>query len=114
MWNPMMLSLIVAAISGIVMGFMLNWWSGWWIWSSIVMLLVITIWMFTIGQGGYHKLRRALGMPYQAGSKEMPAEDPEPVEASLALIAKTRPGLMLLVGYGGFVGIIWLMMFKPF
>lgn len=30
------------------------------------------------------------------------------------LDAKTRPGLMLLVGYGVFVVIIWLMMFKPF
>ena len=30
------------------------------------------------------------------------------------LDAKTRQGLMLLVGYGVFVVIIWLMMFKPF
>jgi len=53
-------------------------------------------------------------MPYQAGGKEMPAEEPAPAEESTALIAKPRPGLLLLVGYGGFVVIIWLMMFKPF
>jgi hypothetical protein len=53
-------------------------------------------------------------MPFQAGGKEMPAEEPAPVEESYALIAKTRPHLMMLVGYGGFVVIIWLMMFKPF
>jgi hypothetical protein len=114
MWIAMMLSLLVAGIAGIVLGFMLSWWSQWWIWVSIVLLLVITIWMFTIGQGTYHQLRKALGMPYQAGGKEMPAGEPAPVEESNALIAKTRPGLMLLVGYGGFVVIIWLMMFKPF
>ena len=44
----------------------------------------------------------------------MLAEEPASEEESAALIAKTRPGLMLLVGYGGFVVIIWLMMFKPF
>ena len=110
----MMLSLLVAGIAGIVLGFMLSWWSEWWIWVSIVLLAVITIWMFTIGQGPYHQLRRTLGMPFQAGSKEMSAQDPAPVGESYALIAKTKPHLMMLVGYGGFVVIIWLMMFKPF
>jgi hypothetical protein len=44
----------------------------------------------------------------------MPAEEPGSEEERASLIAKTRPHLMLLVGYGGFVVIIWLMMFKPF
>lgn len=114
MWAAMMLSLLVAGIAGIVLGFMLSWWSEWWIWISIVLLLVITIWMFTIGQGTYHQLRRSLGMPFQAGSKEIPAQEPAPVEESYAIIAGTKPGLMMLVGYGGFIVVIWLMMFKPF
>jgi len=114
MWIAMILSLLVAGIAGIVLGFMLSWWSQWWIWVSIVLLVVITVWMFTIGQGTYHQLRKTLGMPFQAGTKEMPAQEPAPIEESYALIAKTRPHLMLLVGYGGFVVIIWLMMFKPF
>jgi len=114
MWVAMMLSLLAAGIAGIVLGFMLSWWSEWWIWISIVLLLGITIWMFTIGQGIYHQLRRTLGMPFQAGGKELPAQEPAPVEESFALIAKTKPHLMMLVGYGGFIVIIWLMMFKPF
>ena len=114
MWVAMMLSLLAAGIAGIVLGFMLSWWSEWWIWISIVLLLGITIWMFTIGQGTYHQLRRTLGMPFQAGGKELPAQVPAPVEDSFALIAKTKPHLMMLVGYGGFIVIIWLMMFKPF
>lgn len=114
MWIAMILSLLVAGIAGIVLGFMLSWWSQWWIWVSIVLLVVITIWMFQVGQSTYHQLRKTLGMPYQAGGKEMPAQEPAPIEESYALIAKTRPHLMLLVGYGGFVVIIWLMMFKPF
>jgi hypothetical protein len=114
MWIAMMLSLLVAGIAGIVLGFMLNWWSQWWIWVSVVLLLVITIWMFQIGQGTYHPLRKALGMPYMARGRDMPAGEPGSEEESRALITKTHPGLMLLVGYGGFVVIIWLMMFKPF
>jgi hypothetical protein len=114
MWIAMMLSLLVAGIAGIVLGFMLSWWSQWWIWVSIVLLLMITIWMFQIGQGTYHPLRKTLGMPYMARGRDMPAEEPASEEESQAWIAKTRPGLMLLVGYGGFVVIIWLMMFKPF
>jgi hypothetical protein len=113
MWVATMLSLLVLLIIGIVLGFMGGWWSQTWIWASIVLLLVITFWMFYIGQRTYHPLRKALGLPYQAGGKEMPAEKPAPVEESFALIANTRPGLMLLIGYGGFVLIIWLMMFKP-
>ncbi|HUV27378.1 MAG TPA: hypothetical protein VMW34_08425 [Anaerolineales bacterium] len=114
MWIAMILSLLVAGIAGIVLGFMLSWWSQWWIWVSIVLLVVITIWMFQVGQSTYHQLRKTLGMPYQAGGKEMPAQEPAPIEESYALIARTRPGLMLLGGYGGFVVVIWLMMFKPF
>jgi hypothetical protein len=114
MWVMMMLSLLVAGIAGIVLGFMGNWWSRWWLWVSIVLLLVIIIWMFMIGQGTYHLLRKALGMPYMARGKDMPAEKPTSDKERASLIAKTRPHLMLLVGYGGFVVIIWLMMFKPF
>ena len=114
MWVATMLSLLVAGIAGIVMGFMLSWWSQWWIWVSVVLLLVITIWMFQIGQGKYHPLRKALGLPYMARGRDMPAVEPTSEEESRSLIAKTSPVLMLLVGYGGFVVIIWLMMFKPF
>ena len=48
------------------------------------------------------------------GGKELLAQEHTPVEESFALIAKTKPHLMMLVGYGGFIVIIWLMMFKPF
>ena len=82
--------------------------------KTFVLLVVITIWMITIGQGTYHQLRRTLGIPFQAGGKDLPAQEPAPIEESYALIAKTKPGLMTLVGDGGFVVIIWLMMFKPF
>jgi hypothetical protein len=56
---------------------------------------------------------RMFGMPFQAGSKEMTAQELAPLEDSSALLAKTKPHLMMLMGYGGFIVTIW-MMFKPF
>lgn len=114
-WVAMMLSLLVMLIAGIVMGFMLKWWSQWWIWISLVLLVVITIWMFQMSRSTYHPIRKALGMPYLDGNKEMPAGEPAPEEERKAIIAKSmNPYVMLLVGYGGYIVIIWLMMFKPF
>ncbi len=92
---------------------MANWWLQRWIWISVVLLVVVTIWMFQIGKGTYHPLHKALGLPYMARGRDMPAGEPAPEEESFALIAKTRPKLVLLIGYGGF-GIINQMMFKPF
>jgi hypothetical protein len=114
MWVVMVLSLLVLLIVGVITGFMGNWWSEIWIWVSLGLSLVITIWMFMIGQGTYHPIRKAFGMPYMARGREMEAGEPLSEEERSALIEKTNPWLMLVVGYGGFVIILWLMMFKPF
>lgn len=78
MWNITILSLLVILVVGIVISFMGDWWKFGWIWVSLVLLLGITIWMFILGQGTYHPLRKAIGMAYMQKGKEMPAEDPLP------------------------------------
>lgn len=114
MWNITMISLLVLLVVGIVISFMGNWWKFGWIWVSLVLLVGITVWMFVLGQGTYHPIRKAIGLPYMHKSKELPAEDPIPESEWLEMIAHTRPWEMLIIAYGGFVVIIWLMMFKPF
>ncbi len=114
MWNYYMLSWLVLMIAGIVNGFMGQLWSRGWIWVSLVLMLIITVWMFILGTRSFHPLRKAFGLPYNEGSKQMPAGEPLPEEERLALISKTRPMEMLVVGYGGFIVILWLMIFKPF
>jgi len=114
MWLVMILSLLVLLIVGVVISFMGNWWSMGWTWASLALSLGITIWMFVIGQGTYHPMRKAFGLPYMQKGKEMPSEEPVSEEERQALVAKTRPWEILLVSYGGFVVILWLMMFKPF
>ena len=114
MWVVYMLSLVVILVVGIIISFMGDWWSEGWIWVSMISFLVVTIWMFYLGQREYHPLRKAFGMPYRDSKGEHPAEEPLSEEKRVALIAKTKPHLMMLIAYGGFAIVLWLMMYKPF
>jgi hypothetical protein len=114
MWVVMALSLLALLIVGIITGFIGNWWTRGWIWVSLILSLGITIWMFVIGQGTYHPIRKALGMPYTSRGQEMSPEEPLPEAERNALIARTNPWSMLVIGYGGFMIVLWLMIFKPF
>jgi hypothetical protein len=114
MWVVMVVSLLLLLVAGVISGFIGDWWSRGWIWVSLVMALGVTIWMFVIGQGTYHPIRKAFGMSYMRGGKEREPEMPLPEAERNALIAKTNPWSMFLIGYGGFMVILWLMIFKPF
>jgi hypothetical protein len=114
MWNVYMLSWLVLMIAGIVNGFMGKWWSAGWMWASLGLMLVIFFWMFYLGGRQYHPLRKAFGMEYHVGKDVLPAEEPRPEAERMALIAATNPMQLLVVGYGGFILILWLMIFKPF
>ena len=114
MWVLFMLSLLLILIIGIILSFMGDWWSEGWVWVSMISFLVVTIWMFYLGQKEYHPLRKAFGLPYRDTKGEHPAEEPLPEEERAALIDMTKPHLMMLVAYGGFAVVLWMMMYKPF
>jgi hypothetical protein len=114
MFGIFMLALLVILVDGIILSFMGDWWSEGWVWLSLISLLVVTVWMFYLGQRNYHPLRKAFGLPYRDSKGEKPAEPPLPEEERAKLIAETKPHLMLWVAYGGFAFVLWLMMFKPF
>lgn len=44
----------------------------------------------------------------------MLAEEPVSEPKRAELIARTRPWEMLAMAYGGYVVVLWLMLFKPF
>lgn len=113
-WPVMMLSLLVLLVAGIITAFMGRWWGTGWVWASLVILLGQAVWMFAAGGPSYHSIRRMLGQPYNVHGNWKAPEPPRPLEEVLAAIAKTRPMEMLVIGLGGFVAIVWLMMFKPF
>lgn len=108
------IGLLILLISGIVAGLVLNSWGRWWIWIALALFLVIGIVMTPVGGAYLRGLRVAIG---QRPRNAKPG-DPDPVPVSdgelAALQASNRPEILLLLGAGGFVVILWLMMFRPF
>ena len=102
-------------IAGVALAFMTPvYWGSGWLWTSLVLLIGLTGWMFSLGQRTYHPLRRMLGMVWLIQGKPQPVEPQRPIAEITAHIAKTRPREMLIAGVGGFALILWLMVVKPF
>ena len=108
------IGLLVLLISGIVAGLALGSWGRWWIWISLALLLVIGFLMTPIGGTYLRNLRVAIG---QRPRNAKPGDaDPVPAtDAELASLQDSRrPEALLWLGVGGFLVILWLMMFRPF
>jgi hypothetical protein len=108
------IGLLILFISGILAGIVLGSWGKWWIWIALALFIVISAVMTPVGGSYLRGLRLAIG---QRPRNAKPG-DPDPVPASddelAALQASNRPEMLLLLGAGGFVVILWLMMFRPF
>ena len=107
-------NLLMLFVAGILAGIVLGSWSRAWIWVALVLFIVIAVAMTPLGINYFNRIRLALGIR----TRDLKPTDPDPVPASdeaMAEILRARnPELLLLVGAGGFVVILWLMMFKPF
>ena len=113
---PIMLwTLLATVVFGFTAAFLVNtWWRFGWIWVSIALLIAIVVLMAIHGAGIFGEIRKAAGLPYMVKGKPMPAEPAKSDEEIYAALAKINPSLLLIVGYGGFVIIAWLMRVKPF
>jgi uncharacterized membrane protein len=107
------IGLLILLVSGIVAGIVLQSFGRWWIWISLALFVVIGILMTPIGGSYLRALRLAIG---QRPRNAKPG-DPDPVPVSdgelAALQASNRPEQLLAIGAGGFVVILYLMMFRP-
>lgn len=116
-WSTMVLmgvSFLVMGLTGIILPFLIRIWNRGYIWASIVLMLFVFIYMAVFNETTYKQLRRLVGLPYMKGSKQMPAEPPSSPEEVAALLNKTRPIPLVIVGYGIPAIVLWLMIFKPF
>ncbi len=113
-YPTMFISLYAFFISGIIAGFMGGWWARGWIWVSIVLLILIVVLMMVFGGGLYGEARKAAGLRYNVQGKWFPPEPAKSDEEVFAILAKTNPVLLTVIGYGGFAVIAWLMTAKPF
>jgi len=107
-------SLYLLFLTGLIAGFTGKWWGEGWIWVSIVLLIALVIAMAVLGGALYSGARKAAGLPYAERGKPMPAIPPAPRADLDAILAKGKPVLLTVIGYGGVALIAWLMMFKPF
>ncbi|OGO74716.1 MAG: hypothetical protein A3K45_00760 [Chloroflexi bacterium RIFOXYC12_FULL_59_14] len=113
-YPTMFMSLYAFITFGIIAGFQMNWWKFGWIWVSIVILLLIVFLMMAFGGGLYGEARKAAGTRYNVKGKWFPPEPAKSDEEVYAILAKTNPILLTVIGYGGFAIIAWLMIAKPF
>ena len=110
----MFVSFLVMGISGLIMPFILRIWNRGWIWTSIVLMIVVFLYMVFMNDKRYKHLRRMVGLPYVIGGKKYPAEEPASEAEVVAHIRKLNVTELVLVGYGIPMIVLWLMVFKPF
>jgi hypothetical protein len=110
----MYVSLLAMTLGGVALGFLGRWWSAGWIWTAIILLVAILIVMSIMASRHFHRVRKAVGLPYLEGSKQRPPVAPASLEELKPLLRSGRPHLMTLIGVGGWAVILWLMVFKPF
>ena len=111
-----LVALVVGLVAGIAAGIAGGWFGQAWIWISLVLLVLISGAMTPMGAGRLNAVRAAAGTraidPFSRRPPEPPpGEDVAALEQALAAW-DPRPGA--LMGFGGFVIILWLMFFKPF
>jgi hypothetical protein len=110
----MYFSLLVLLVAGIALGFLGKWWLSGWIWVSLGMLLMILVVMGVIASRQFHRIRKAIGLPYLDRNKDHPAIEPASPEEIHSLLNSGRPHLLTLIGLGGWAVIVFLMLFRPF
>jgi uncharacterized membrane protein len=105
--------LLFLLVGGIVAGIVAGSFGRGWIWVSLVLFIVIGGAMTPLGGMYFNRVRLALG---QRPARVKLDADPVPqsADAITALMANRRPEWLTLIGGGGFLAILWLMMFKPF
>ncbi len=114
-YPAMLWSLLAAIVFGLAAAFLnMVWWRFGWLWVSIVLLIAIVVLMAIHGAAVFGAIRKAVGLPYMVKGKPFPAEPVKSDEEIRVALEKVNPMLLLVVGYGGFAIIAWLMIAKPF
>jgi hypothetical protein len=113
-YPAMIYSMYAFFLLGIIAGFQGGWWGFGWPWVSIFLGIVIVLLMAIFGAGYYGEARKAAGIRYNFRGKWFPPEPAKSDEEVYAILTRTNPILLTVIGYGGFAIITWLMVAKPF
>jgi small-conductance mechanosensitive channel len=109
----MLAGLLMILATGIANGFIGHWWKAGWIWTSLGLFVAIYGLMSVFGSGLYNRLRLGLGLPSSYSSKPAGGQELDAAQID-AILSRSQPVLLTLIGFGGLVIITGLMIFKPF
>ncbi len=102
----------VVVLSGATAGFMGSWWGSGWIWTSLLLLAIISVVMWRFGGGFFGLVQEAAEAAIAARTDD--PSNPAPQAAYDAARRSWHTIGMSVLGLGGVAVILWLMMFKPF
>lgn len=110
------ISLLVLLAAGITAGFIGRWWGQGWIWAALGLFILIGVTMTFLGSRPLNRLRQLVPAdnPSRSETISHSSLDPSAEKQLAVLLDATHPWLLTVIGGGGFVLILWLMMFKPF
>ena len=106
--------LLLILLFGIVAGIVAGSFGRAWIWVSLVLFIVIGGLMTPLGGIPLSKIRLALGQRTRGMKPDEPDPPALPMDEVVPMLDALRPGVLALIGGGGFVVILYLMMFRPF
>jgi hypothetical protein len=107
-------ALLLLLVAGIVTGIVKGSFGQAWIWLSIAVLVVVAGAMTPLGSGYYGRIRGAVARQTGAGAGMDPDPSAGGSEELEGLLETRRPEALAVVGGGGFLIVLWLMMFRPF
>ena len=108
------IGLLLLLVAGIVAGIVAGSFGRAWIWVSLVLFIVIGGLMTPLAAIPLNRVRLALGHRPARMKADEPDPVAQPIESVVAMMDTRRPELLALIGGGGFLVILWLMMFRPF
>ena len=108
-------ALLVGVLAGIAAGIMGGWFGRAWVWVALVLLVAVSAYMTPMVAARLNLIRTAAGTRSMNPFSRPPAETPAVDPAELArLLDAWNPMMHAVIGFGGFLVILWLMFFKPF
>ena len=108
-------SILVLLAGGVTAGFLGQWWGQGWIWAALGVLVAMMGAMYALASPYYRRVREALGVARTGRRRaDAPAETLTLAADLDPLLRSSRPLLIVAVGIGGLLVILWLMVFKPF
>jgi MFS family permease len=108
------IGLLLILLFGIIAGVVAGSFGRAWIWVSLVLFIAIGGLMTPFAAIPLSKIRVALGQRTRGMKPGEPDPVPLPMDQVVPMLEAVRPGTLAAIGGGGFVVILYLMMFKPF